>query len=279
MSATKGFAAGFLLLVGVTLLIPSFPPARLLCESLKIQPPTLSVWGMPVAMVLNGFINGFFWVLIAAAVYGVACYIRGSRSLAPMPVAPILETPPPEPMVVDDRVNRIPPLLTVPRVPIAGPVPVARFVRSSTAVPSITVRTDLGEIEQDIETIEGVSSAYGRLLRNLGINSVKDLLRVGAREDGRRDLAEKVGVPYWTLLKWVCRGDLLRVRGVGKKYSALLELARVNSVTDLSTRNARNLFQTLMSVNRERNVVRRTPPVKTIEIWVNFAKTLEPIVE
>ena len=272
MSATAAFAIGFLLVLGASLLLPSLPPAQLLFETLEIQPTTLSVAGISIAMILNGLINGFFWVVIAASVYGLGLYVRGRKPLESMPVAPKLETPPPEPVVVDERVNRIPPSLTVPAIPVeSGVVP-------SVFVPSVKARRDLGEIEQDIETIEGVGSAYGGLLRNLGINSVKDLLTVGASEDARRDLADKVGVPYWTMLKWICRGDLLRVKGVGKKYSALLELAGVNSVTDLSTRNARNLSKMLGSVNMERNVVRRTPPVKTIEIWVNTAETLEPIV-
>jgi hypothetical protein len=81
------------------------------------------------------------------------------------------------------------------------------------------------------------------------------------------------------MLTWVHRGDLLRISGVGKKYSSLLEAAGVNTVTDLSMKNPRLLCQTLRTVNREKNLVRRTPPSKTIEIWVKNARNLKPIVK
>jgi predicted flap endonuclease-1-like 5' DNA nuclease len=128
-------------------------------------------------------------------------------------------------------------------------------------------------MEQGIETINGIGPKSGGLLRNSGVKTVNDLLRVGATERGRQHLANKVGVTYATLLKWVYRGDLLRINGVGKKYSALLESAGVNTITDLSMRNPSYLCQTLRIVNREKNLVRRTPPSKTIEIWVKNAKT------
>ncbi|HEX9260903.1 MAG TPA: DUF4332 domain-containing protein, partial [Candidatus Bathyarchaeia archaeon] len=82
-----------------------------------------------------------------------------------------------------------------------------------------------------------------------------------------------------TLLKWIYRADLLRVKGVGRKYATLLESAGVNTVSDLSKRTPRYLSQTLKVVNRERNLVRRAPPSKTIEIWVNNARELEPLIE
>jgi predicted flap endonuclease-1-like 5' DNA nuclease len=132
-------------------------------------------------------------------------------------------------------------------------------------------------MDQAIETINGIGPVYGESLRKSGIKTVNDLVRVGATKRGRERLARKIGVTNETLIKWVYRGDLLRVNGIGKKYSTLLESAGVNTVTDLSSRNPRFLHQTLRTVNREKNLVRRTPPSKTIEIWVNNAKNLEPI--
>jgi predicted flap endonuclease-1-like 5' DNA nuclease len=252
MLAKAIFAVAFLLLMGVTLVFPSFPPAQLLSEYLKIPQTTLSIGGISVATLLNGITNAFFWIIIAATLYGLARHTK-SDTLPPMPVPPDLPTLPPEPMLVDMRVNKIPPSFTVRKAPIG--------------------------MEQGIETINGIGPKSGGLLRNSGIKTVNDLLRVGATERGRQHLANKVGVTYATLLKWVYRGDLLRINGVGKKYSALLESAGVNTITDLSMRNPSYLCQTLRIVNREKNLVRRTPPSKTIEIWVKNAKNLEPIVK
>jgi predicted flap endonuclease-1-like 5' DNA nuclease len=257
MSAAGVFALAFLVLVGITLLVPGFPPAQMLLEYLNIQQTPFSISGLSVASLLNGILNGFFWVLIGAGIYGAACYAERRKPLPPMPEAPQLSTPPPEPMLVDPRTNKIPPSITV-----------------SAAVEKEQFRKEL-----DIEMIDGIGPIYGGLLRNSGVNTVNDLLKICSTERGRKNLANEIGVPQSMLLKWVYRGDLLRIRGVGRKYATLLESAGVNTVSDLSMRNPRHLFQTLRSVNREKRLVRRTPPSKTIEIWVDIAGTLEPIVE
>jgi hypothetical protein len=112
----------------------------------------------------------------------------------------------------------------------------------------------------------------------MGVRTVDDLLRMGSTREGRQRMASRVGVSYRMVLSWVHRGDLLRVRGVGKQYSELLESAGVSSVSDLSDRNARILWQTLRGINRERRLVKRVPPRKTIEMWVYNARKLEPFV-
>lgn len=257
MRAAAVFAIAFFVLMGATILVPFFPPAQMLLEYLNIQQTPFSIFGLSAASLLNGVLNGFFWVLVGAAIYGAASYAKRRNPLPPMPEAPILSTPPPEPMLVDPRTNKIPPSLTV-----------------SAAMEKEQCRKEL-----DIEMIDGIGPICGGLLRNSGVNTVINLLKVCATERGRKHLANEIGVPQSMLLKWVYRGDLLRVRGVGRKYATLLESAGVNTVSDLSNRNPRHLFQTLRTVNREKRLVRRTPPSKTIEIWVNIAGTLEPVIE
>lgn len=275
MKVAVAFAIGFLLIMVVTLVVPIFPPAQFLFEYLRIPQSTLSISGISVASLLNGITNGFFWVIIAAAVYGLTRLTQRNDELLPMPTPPHLSTPPPESTPVDSRVDKIPPALTVPPK-IVRKKPVRVVVRKKPV--RVMLRKQPIGMGQDVETIEGIGPIYGGLLRNSGINTVTDLLRVGAKESGRRYLASQVGVSHETVLKWIYRGDLQRVRGIGKKYASLLESAGVNTVTDLSNRTPRYLSQTLRVVNREKNVVRRTPPSKTIEIWVNNARTLEPIV-
>ncbi len=285
MSVTTVLAIGFVVLVGLTLLVPSFPPAQLLYEYLKIPPSQLSLWGISVASILNGVTNGFFWVTIVACVFSLSRFARQSKPLPPMPVAPTLVVPPIESTIVDERVNVIPPALTVPPVSERSHSFEALAIKEPTwhSDRKISIRNVKnrrpGRTDQDIESIEGIGTICSGLLRNSGIYTVNDLLRVGATERGRRFLANEVGVSYPTLLKWIYRGDLSRVRGVGTKYAVLLESAGVNTVKELSSKNPRYLHQTLKHVNREKNLVRRAPPAKTIEIWVNNARLLEPIVE
>lgn len=186
------FAVTFLVFLGVTLIFPSVPLAQLLYECAGIQ-TALSIGGISVAVLLSGIMNGGFWAIFAIATYGLAnLALNTRRPLPPMPVAPRLTARLPRKPLVDSRVNRIPPALTIPPMP-----------------------------------------SHSR--------------------------------------------DLLRVRGIGRKYAALLESAGVKTVTDLSRQDPRYLCQTLRIVNREKNLVRRSPPYKTIEIWIHNARNLEPM--
>jgi hypothetical protein len=109
---------------------------------------------------------------------------------------------------------------------------------------------------------------------------VNDLLTAGAKEAGRRGVANDVGVSYLMLVKWACQADLFRVEGVDANYSSLLESAGVNSVVDLSQKDPALPFKALRAVNRERKLVgRRIPSVETIVGWANEDKELKPIIE
>ena len=253
MSNAAIFTCAFLLLAAVTFIAPVLPPAQLLHEFLDVPQSTMSIWGISVATLLISITNGFFWGIVVTAVYNLLRYIV-QKPLPPMPLArdvPV-PTPKPAPIQVNNLGDRYPPVVTV------------------------TLRKKQGQTEQDIETIEGIGSMRGKMLRNAGIRTVDDLLRAGATRMKRERLANEFGVSYQTVHKWVCRGDLLRVRGVGRQYSELLEEIGVSSVTDLSMRNPRYLLQEFKIVNRNKRVVRRIPPFKTIETWVKRAKFLEP---
>jgi predicted flap endonuclease-1-like 5' DNA nuclease len=262
MSAKAVFAGVLLLFVFLTLAFPGFPPGQLLYSLLNAPQITFSLWVIPVANLLNGIINGLFWGIITAAIYSLSMHLAHRKPLTPLPIAPELPSPPPKPPAIDWQVDKIPPLITVRK---ERPLYVARKGRI--------------RMEKDIETIEGVGTIRGEMLRDLGVETVGDLLRIGATRRGRHRLATEVGVAYSTMLKWVYRGDLLRIRGVGKQYSELLESAGVTTVADLSSRDPYYLWKKLRTINKERRLVRRTPPSRTIRTWVNNAKKLEPIIE
>jgi predicted flap endonuclease-1-like 5' DNA nuclease len=252
VSNTKIFVAVFLLLTAITLIVPNIPPSQLLFNYITIPQSTRSVLGISVATVVNGVANGIIWGLLAAAVY--ALYRRHSehRELQPLPAATKLTTPPPE-AVLDWHTDRIP--------------------------PSITVRRKKRKRkEQDIETIEGIGSIRAQLLRRSGIKTIDDLLKVGATRRGRQLLADEIGVTEITMLRWVRRGDLQRIKGVGRQYSALLESAGVNNVSELAIEDPQNLRRKLRIANRERRLVRRIPPYWKVVIWVDDAKYIEPII-
>jgi predicted flap endonuclease-1-like 5' DNA nuclease len=254
MNTVAVFAGAFLVLAMFTLVIPSLPPGELVFEVFGFPQAAGSFLGISVSTFLNGLVNGFLWGLFAAAVYGFSRRGTGRKPLLPLPEPEELPSPPPRAMPVDERVERIPPAMTFREGRF-------RHVR-----------------DRDVKTIEGVGSLRRRLLNSMGIRTVDDLLRVGATSVGRQRIAKRLGVSYKMVRSWMYRGDLLRVRGVGRQYSELLESAGVSSVTDLSNRNALVLWQTLRGVNRKKRLVRRVPPRDTIEMWVYDAKKLDPII-
>jgi hypothetical protein len=254
MNVVTVFAGAFLILTAVTLVIPTLPPGELVTDVLGFSQATDSFFGISVSTLLNCLVNGFLWGLVAATAYAV--FKRGTdrKPLLPLPEPEELPSPPLRPLAVDERVETIPPAMTVREGRF-------RHVR-----------------DRDVKTIEGIGSWRGRLLNSMDIRTVDDFLSVGASRVGRQRVARRLGVSYKMVLSWVHRGDLLRVRGVGKQYSELLESAGVSSVADLSNRDALVLWETLRGVNREKRLVRRVPPSETIEMWVYNAQKLDPII-
>jgi predicted flap endonuclease-1-like 5' DNA nuclease len=249
------FTIAFLIPLGVTLGFPAFPPGEILYNLLGSPEIALSIGGISGSTIINGIINGLFWGAIAVGIYLLAHRASEPETLPPMPAPPHIPSPVPAP------------------VPQASTTTVRRQHTHA-----LRVRKTFVPLDQDIEAIEGIGPTYGTRLRNVGVKTVKDLLRTGASRSGRRYLANKIDVAPATLLKWVYRADFFRIKGIGKQYSSLLESAGVNTVADLAMRDPESLCERLRMINRRKNLVRRTPPSKMIAAWVRSAKYLKRIV-
>ncbi len=129
-----------------------------------------------------------------------------------------------------------------------------------------------------IVDIEGIGPAYKEKLAGAGIKTTEKLLEVAGAKAGRVKLAEEISVSEATVLEWVNRADLMRVKGVGEEYSDLLEAAGVDSPAELAHRNAANLTVAMEEYNQEHNIVRRTPTESEVQGWIDDAKTLEKVV-
>lgn len=125
--------------------------------------------------------------------------------------------------------------------------------------------------------IEGIGEVFAAKFQAAGITSVEALLERGASRKGREEVATATGIETGRILEWVNRADLMRIKGVGSEYSDLLEAAGVDTVKELATRNAANLFAKLEEVNAAKKLVRRTPTAPEVEKWVDEAKTLPPV--
>jgi len=160
------------------------------------------------------------------------------------------------------KVARAPP--PRPAEPIVKPVARARI---------------LSALDQGIEQIEGIGPSHAEKLKGANIKTVKDLLKAGATKKGRQTLAKITDASEGTVLKWVNRADLFRIKGIGKEYSELLDVAGVDTVVELSRRDPASLRAKLEEVNREKRLVKQLPSVETIAEWIRHAKTLKRRVE
>lgn len=127
--------------------------------------------------------------------------------------------------------------------------------------------------------IEGIGPVNAEKLKKAGIASVDKLLKDGATKKGRTAIAEKTGISEKMVLEWVNSADLYRIKGIGSEYSQLLETAGVDTVVELATRKAENLFKKLAEVNAEKNLVRKLPALSMVEKWIAEAKKLPRVIE
>ena len=127
-----------------------------------------------------------------------------------------------------------------------------------------------------ISDIEGIGPTYAQKLKAVGVRSVNALLEKGASKKDRKALSDNSGIDETLILKWVNMADLYRVNGVGSEYSELLEKAGVDTVKELKTRNADNLYAKIVEVNKSKKLVRQAPGFKMVEKWIKEAKKLAP---
>ena len=130
-----------------------------------------------------------------------------------------------------------------------------------------------------IEEIEGIGAVFGAKLREVGINSTDKLLAGTKTRKQRKDLAESTGISDKLILKFANMADLFRINGIGEEFSELLEVAGVDTVPELATRNAENLTAKMEEVNAAKKLTRRTPSLKEVEKWIDEAKTLPRVLE
>ena len=129
-----------------------------------------------------------------------------------------------------------------------------------------------------IEEIEGIGPVYGKKLAAAGITTTNKLLECCASAKGRREIAGKTGLDDGQLLKWANLADLMRISGIGKQFSELLEAAGVDTVKELRNRRPDNLAAKMKEVNTAKKLTRSTPSEKQVARWVDQAKSLPPVI-
>ena len=130
-----------------------------------------------------------------------------------------------------------------------------------------------------IDTIEGIGVKNATRLRKNRIRTTEALLKRGATRKGRKGIADATGLSQASILEWVNRADLMRVKGVGEEYSDLLEAAGVDTVKELRNRKPENLLARMIEINESKRLVRRLPTEAMVVRWVEHAKELPPVVK
>ena len=129
-----------------------------------------------------------------------------------------------------------------------------------------------------IEEIEGIGPAFGKKLAAAGVKTTGQLLKRGGKPAGRKELESTTGISHAHILKWCNLADLMRVSGIGKQYSELLEAAGVDTIKELKNRNAANLAAKMKEVNDAKKLCRSAPSEKSVTKWVEQAKKTEPAI-
>ncbi|MEJ7138487.1 DUF4332 domain-containing protein [Amphibiibacter pelophylacis] len=130
-----------------------------------------------------------------------------------------------------------------------------------------------------IEEVEGIGPVTGEKLRAQGVTNTDGLLKATTTPAQRKALAAATGMSEAQVLKFANMVDLFRINGVGAQFAELLQASGVNTVVELSKRNAANLAAALETLNAEKKLTRRVPTEAEVTQWVEEAKTLPRVLQ
>ncbi len=125
-----------------------------------------------------------------------------------------------------------------------------------------------------ITDINGIDEDTAESLKAVGIRTTEKLLEAAKSPKGRKELAAKTDVSERQLLCWANMADRMRVKGLGKEYAELLQLAGVDTVKELKYRNPEKLAKAMKAANVKRKLVRLLPSDKAVSRWIEHAKKL-----
>ena len=136
----------------------------------------------------------------------------------------------------------------------------------------------VGSIATLVAAVRTLDPADAERLYQAGVTKAQGLLARGASRPGRNELSKETGIDASVILKWVNDLDLKRIKGIGVKYSDLLESSGVDTVVELAQRNAVNLYKKIVEVNEAENIVEALPSEEEIADWVDQAKGLPRVI-
>jgi predicted flap endonuclease-1-like 5' DNA nuclease len=130
-----------------------------------------------------------------------------------------------------------------------------------------------------LTSIKGIGRRYAAILHDkASIDSVQELLVIGASPEGREQIQSKTGLSSKVILRWIQLADLMRIEGIGSDYSQLLWQAGITSAPDLASKKPKSLMNKLTQIKKEQGGVHRLPYLEQVSTWIQQASKMEPVV-
>jgi predicted flap endonuclease-1-like 5' DNA nuclease len=125
-----------------------------------------------------------------------------------------------------------------------------------------------------IHKLYGIEPILEAKLKARGIKDSDDLLEACRTPREAAELAQSSDVEVAVLMKLLHRAELTRIRGIGEKYTMLLEDVGVNTTRDLAASTPDDLRARLTRANAEKKLVGRVPAPAMVNGWVNKAQRM-----
>jgi predicted flap endonuclease-1-like 5' DNA nuclease len=126
-----------------------------------------------------------------------------------------------------------------------------------------------------ITEIEGIGPEFVLKLQNAGITTTEHLLYKARDTKSRSGLAGTTAISEPLLTKWVATADLMRVKGISKRYSDLLLASGVDSTDKLLMFEPKDLVRKMEEQNKLEKLVVDVPQHTEVEQWLKELRSSE----
>jgi hypothetical protein len=124
---------------------------------------------------------------------------------------------------------------------------------------------------------QSIDPGHVEKLREAGIETTDDMMRVWADQPKRAALAEKTGIDLEHFTNLASMSRLARVKNVGPQYVAVLLAAGIDGPKSLFEYTPETLIKRLGEVVAEKKVTSPVPTLEQISPWFSTAKPVAAV--
>ncbi len=130
---------------------------------------------------------------------------------------------------------------------------------------------DFKEVVCEVSLIDGIGGNEAKSLKKLGIKTNLDLLKLSGNPVKIIQVAEVLNIDEVLVTQLISKADLMRIPGLKKEETQVLEASGIRSVRQLATQNPRELSKKIISFSA---AAKKNCTKKNISSWVNTASKL-----